>query len=85
MQHSDSFIEGTEYEARFKTGAERERLLSNLVALRQNLWEMRANLAQLERVLEESRSIHAEAECLREQIHMTVEKIGPHLLLVRES
>lgn len=75
----DQFIKGTEYEARFKSSAERERLLNNLAALRRTLWEMRAHLYQLESVLQESRNIAADVDCLRAQLDSVVERLDLQL------
>ena len=75
QQYSDTFIKGTEYEERFNSLAERERLLGNLTALRRTLWELRANVCQLERLLEEARVIRSEAIDLREQISCVTERL----------
>lgn len=75
QNHYEEFIKGTEYEAKFKSMEEGERLLNNLAALRRTLWEMRAQLCQLEDVLKESRNLKADVDCLRAQLESTTERL----------
>lgn len=85
QNHYAEFIKGTAYEARFKSMEEGERLLSNLAALRRTLWEMRAQLCQLEDVLDHSRSIKADVDCLRAQLESTAERLDLQLNKYRAS
>jgi hypothetical protein len=78
----DVFIRGTEYEERFKVLAENERLVNHLVALRRTLWDMRAKICQLERLLEESTDIKAEATALQAQIDSTAERLRLQPMMV---
>ncbi|HSL29056.1 MAG TPA: hypothetical protein VK900_07650 [Anaerolineales bacterium] len=75
LNHYDVFIKGTEYETRFESMAESERLLDNLAALRRTLWEIRAHLCRLEVVLEESRSLKEETDCLRVELDSVVKRM----------
>lgn len=85
QNHFDVFIKGTKYETRFKSMEERERLLDNLVVLRQTLWEMRAHLCQLEGMLEESRHLREETDCLRAQLDSVAESLKLQLVRVTEE
>jgi hypothetical protein len=76
MQPQDGFTGSAEDEKRLQLREESEKLLSNVVALRRTLWEMRANLHHLEKLCEEARDTRAEAGCLRDQINATAEKFG---------
>ena len=85
QNHYEEFIKGTEYEGMFKSMEEKDRLLNNLVALRRTLWEMRAQLCQLEDVLGESRNIMADVDCLRAQLESTAERLDLQLSNYRRS
>ena len=85
QNHYDMFVKGTEYETKFKTMEESEQLLDNLVALRQNLWDMRARLCQLEAVLDQSRGLKEETNCLRAQLDSMVERLKLQLVRTTEE
>ena len=85
QNHYEQFIKGTEYEATFKSLEEKERLLNNLAGLRRTLWEMRAQLCQLEGALEESRHLIADVDCLRAQLESTAQTLDLQLSHYRTS
>ncbi|MDQ2693672.1 MAG: hypothetical protein M3Y68_16665 [Chloroflexota bacterium] len=85
QNHYEQFIKGTEYEAMFKSMEEKDRLLNNLGGLRRTLWEMRAQLCQLESALEASRDIIADADCLRAQLESTAERLDLQLSHYRRT
>ena len=86
MQHQDDvFVRSTEYERKFRLQAESENLLKNMAALRRTLWEMRANLCQLEKVLQESRDIKEEAGCLQAELHSTAKRLRLQIMMTGDD
>ena len=85
QQHTDVYIKGTQYEKNFRLQAESENLLKNLVALRRTLWDMRAHLYQLEKVLAESKGIKEEADCLQAELNATAEKLSLQIKRIWED
>lgn len=74
-QTDDNFIRGTEYEEKFNAQARSEKLLSDLASLRRRLWDVRAKIDQLERMLMETQDLKAEAAHLQAQIDATAGEI----------
>ena len=84
MPQTHVFIRGTEYEEKFKSRAESEMLLSDLVALRRRLWDTRAKICQLERVFGETKDLKAEVALLQAQIDSAAERFGLQPITVEE-
>lgn len=83
--HSEMFIKETEYQEKFRKQAESESLLNHLTTLRRSLWDIRAEIHELETALEDTGDLKAQVSRLLEQIEATAERLALEPLAVRET
>ena len=84
-QHANVLIKGTQYEKKFLLEEANETILKNLVTLRRMLWDMRAQLCQLEKDIAESKAIKDQADCLQAEIDSTAKSLDLQILRMRQD